>query len=67
MDILAKLASASGKREQDLNIALAKEIAQSEDAKAIKDLVAGLTNKSKAIRHDCIKYYTKLLPSPRPY
>lgn len=55
MDILEKLASASGKREQDLNIALAQEIVQSKDKKAIKGLIAGLENKSKAIRHDCIK------------
>ncbi|KAA5536944.1 hypothetical protein F0919_04530 [Taibaiella lutea] len=55
MDVLAKLASVSGKREQDLNIDLAQEIATSEDEKAIKDLLTGLTNKSKAVRHDCIK------------
>lgn len=55
MDVLAKLASASGKREQDLNIELAQEIASSKDKKAIEDLITGLANKSKAIRHDCIK------------
>jgi len=55
MNVLEKLASASGKREQDLNMALAQEIARSEDTKAIENLIAGLANKSKAIRHDCIK------------
>lgn len=55
MSVLEHLASASGKREQHLNIELAQDIARSENGEAIKELIAGLTNKSKAIRHDCIK------------
>lgn len=53
--ILEQLASASGKREQDLNITLAQKIVDDKDKKAIKELIAGLEHKTKAIRHDCIK------------
>jgi hypothetical protein len=53
--VLDQLASVSGKREQDMNIALAQKIAAEKDKKALKELVAGLEHKTKAIRHDCIK------------
>ena len=53
--ILEQLASASGKREQDLNIVLAQQIAADKDKKAVKELVGGLEHKTKAIRYDCIK------------
>ncbi len=54
-DILDKLASVSGKREQALNIDLAEKIASSNDAKAVNVLCEGLKHETKAIRHDCIK------------
>ena len=53
--ILEQLASASGQKEQDLNIALAQRIVEAKDKSAVKELIAGLEHKTKAIRYDCIK------------
>lgn len=55
MSVLEKLASALGRRDEVPNQLLAQQIAASSDEKAIKELVDNLTNKSKDIRHDCIK------------
>ncbi|WP_118972363.1 hypothetical protein [Taibaiella koreensis] len=55
MTILEQLASAAGQRVQDLNIALAQQIAATKDKKAVQELIAGLEHKTKALRHDCIK------------
>lgn len=54
-DVLTKLASVAGKREQDLNIQLAQKIADDDDHSAVQELINGLEHKTKAIRHDCIK------------
>lgn len=53
--ILEQLASVSGKREQDLNIALAQKIVTAKDKAGVKELISGLAHKTKAIRYDCIK------------
>lgn len=55
MSVLAKLASALGRRDEEPNIELAKKIASGNDKKAVKELVENLNNKNKNIRHDCIK------------
>ena len=55
MSILLKLASALNRRDEEPNIALAKSITKSKDRKAVKELVDGLSSKSKDIQNDCIK------------
>ena len=53
--IIDLLASTQGLRGDDSNIALAKEIASTENKEAIKELVDNLKNKDKNIQSDCIK------------
>lgn len=55
MGILSKLSSSLGQKGNDANIALAKEIAETENTDAIEELVAHLKNKDKKIQVDCIK------------
>ncbi len=55
MSIIPKLATSLNRRDEVPNQELAKEIAATNDKKAIKELVENLTNKSKDIQHDCIK------------
>lgn len=55
MSVLSKLASALGRRDEVPNQELARQIAQSRDAEAIRELVDHLSDKSKDIRYDCIK------------
>lgn len=55
MHIIDQLASASGQKEQALNIELAQKIAATGNKAAVKELIEGLEHKTKAIRHDCIK------------
>jgi hypothetical protein len=55
MSILDKLASALGRRDEIPNVDLAKQIAAKNDKTGVKELVAGLSDKSKDIQHDCIK------------
>lgn len=55
MIILDKLASALNQRDEAPNIALAKQIVESLDKKAVKELVLNLNHKNKDIQSDCIK------------
>ncbi len=55
MSIIKFLSSSLGQRGNEANIALAKEIAETENHKAIKDLVDNLNNEDKKIQGDCIK------------
>jgi hypothetical protein len=55
MSVLNKLASALGRRDEKPNQELAAALAKKKDTKAVKELVENLSNKSKEIRHDCIK------------
>jgi hypothetical protein len=55
MAIIDQLASALGDRSEILNIDLAKNIAKKKDKKAVAELIAGLSHKSKNIQNDCIK------------
>ncbi|HAS44995.1 MAG TPA: hypothetical protein DCS93_31225 [Microscillaceae bacterium] len=54
VNVLDKLASALGQRDEAPNIALAEAIATTEDQEAIAALVGGLQQK-KATANDCIK------------
>jgi hypothetical protein len=55
MTVINKLATSLNRRDEILNQELAKEIADSNDKKAVKELVENLHNKSKDIQSDCIK------------
>lgn len=55
MDVLAKISFALNRRDEEPNQALAKEIAEKGDVKAVKDLVESLKHKNKNIANDCIK------------
>ena len=55
MSILTELASANERKDEELNITLAKKIASKNDGAAIKELVLNLLNKNKEIQSDCIK------------
>ncbi len=55
MSILNELASAQDIKSDVPNQKLAKKLAESNDAEAINELVANLSNKEKAIQSDCIK------------
>ena len=55
MTIIKLLSSSLGQKGNEANIALAKEIAESENHNAIKELVDNLNNKDKKIQGDCIK------------
>lgn len=66
MSILNKLASAFNRRDEVLNIELAKQVAIKNDAKAIVELAEHLNNKDKNIQSDCVKVLdeiAKLKPS----
>jgi hypothetical protein len=54
-NVLEKLASALGRREEEPNIALAEELTHQRDVNAIQLLVDNLTNNNKKIQNDCIK------------
>ncbi|OJJ23660.1 hypothetical protein BKI52_04675 [marine bacterium AO1-C] len=54
INVLERLASALGQRDETPNIALAEEIAAQEDKEGIQALVHGLQQK-KATANDCIK------------
>ncbi len=53
--ILSKLASSLGRRDEEPNIALAKDIAAKNNKAAVKELVENLSCKNKDIQNDCIK------------
>jgi len=55
MKIIDSLSSALGQKGSKANIALANEIAQSENHEAVKELVINLKNNDKKIQSDCIK------------
>jgi len=55
MSILNSLSSSLGKRGNETEVALAKEIAADENRSAIKELAANLKNKNKKIQSDCLK------------
>lgn len=55
MTVIKALSSSLGQRGNEANIALAKEIAETENHEAIKELVDNLNNKDKKIQGDCIK------------
>lgn len=60
MSVLDKLACAVGRRDEVPNQELARALAKKPDAKAVRELVENLSNKSKDIRHDCIKVLYEL-------
>jgi hypothetical protein len=55
MSVIKALSSSLGQKGNEANIALAKEIAETENRDAIKELVDNLNNKDKKIQGDCIK------------
>jgi hypothetical protein len=55
MNVINKLSSSLGQKGNDANIALAKEIVETENSDEIKELVENLKNKDKKIQADCIK------------
>ena len=55
MSIINFMASSQVLKGNEANIALASEIASSENHEAIKELVDNLENKDKSIQGDCIK------------
>ena len=55
MSVLHLLASSKGSGTNEANIALAQQIASSENQEAVKELVAHLENTDKKIQGDCIK------------
>jgi len=55
MTILNLLTSSLGQKGNEANIALARQIALSENHEAIKELVENLKNKNRKIQGDCIK------------
>lgn len=55
MSVLQQIASASAQKSQTANEQLAQKIVAGNDKAAVKELVLHLTNKQKAITHDCIK------------
>lgn len=55
MTIIDKLATSINRRDEIPNQELAKQIAGSNDKKAVKELIDNLRNKNKDIQNDCIK------------
>lgn len=55
MTIIKALSSSIGQKGNEANIALAKEIAETENHDAIRELVENLNNEDKKIQGDCIK------------
>lgn len=55
MSVIDRLASRLGRGDQEPNIALARDVAATEDAQAVQELVEGLGSKDKSLRGDCIK------------
>ena len=55
MTVIKSLSSSLGQKGNEANIALAKEIAETENHDAIRELVNNLNNKDKKTQGDCIK------------
>ena len=53
--MLEKLAFSMGRKDEETNIALAKELADTKNKKGIKIIVDGLNNPKEQIANDCIK------------
>lgn len=55
MEVIKLLSSQQGLKGSDTDIALAHEIAETDNVAAIKELVRNLSNNDKLIQSDCIK------------
>ena len=55
MSVLARLASSQGRRDDVPNQELARELAETRDEAAIRELVAHLQDQDRNIQSDCIK------------
>ncbi|CAM5209289.1 HEAT repeat protein OS=Ureibacillus acetophenoni OX=614649 GN=SAMN05877842_11553 PE=4 SV=1 [Ureibacillus acetophenoni] len=55
MSILNKLSSQLGQRDEQPNINLAHDLVNEDNTSGIQEIIENLSNKNKAIRHDCIK------------
>ncbi|HEX7757355.1 MAG TPA: hypothetical protein VF421_18535 [Niabella sp.] len=55
MPVIDQLASSRGKKDEIPNIELANQLIANPDQALIKELIENLSNKSKAIQHDCMK------------
>lgn len=55
MSIIELLASSLNRRDNIPNQELAREIAETDNYKAIRELIENLNNKDKKIQGDCIK------------
>lgn len=55
MSIINKIASSLNRRDEVPNQELAKQIAKTNNVKAVKELIENLSNKSKDIQNDCVK------------
>jgi hypothetical protein len=55
MSVIDKLATSLSRRNEIPNQELAKQIANSNDKKAVRELIENLNNKNKDIQRDCIK------------
>jgi hypothetical protein len=55
MTVIDKLATSLNRRDEGPNQKLAKQIADTNDKNAIKELIGNLNNKNKGIQSDCIK------------
>ena len=55
MNILDRLSSVRGERDNLADIALAEELAASKDLRAIRELVDHLTDRKRRLQSDCIK------------
>lgn len=60
MSVLVRLASALGRNDEQPNIALAIELEQSRDKKAVAELAAAILGKNTAIANDAIKVLYEL-------
>ena len=55
MNIIDRLATSLGRRDEVPNQELAKDVAAREDKNAVREVVENLAHKSKDIQNDCIK------------
>jgi hypothetical protein len=55
MSVLNKIAFYQNRRDEVPNQQLAKELAQTENTKGIKEIAQNLTNKNKNVQSDCLK------------
>ena len=55
MTVISRLSSSVGRKDQEPNLELARELRDTRNEKAIAELVENLSGDNKAIQHDCIK------------